>query len=328
MTIDRGSKKKKEEFNKKELSTITEEDFNPSLIKEKYLSPRTDPTFRRLCGKTENKEIAMSIINSLIELEAPVVDLEFPNPQNIPDIPDGKATVIDVFASDQKGRRFLLEMQLQHMSYFGHRALHYLSRSYVEQIGKGEDYDVLKKAYLIAFTEQVLFKDHTDYRSVHKLIETSSNRCLLDLLEMRFYEAPKFHKTEEELETVGDCILYLFMKWDYTTGHIPKAFKRHEVIMKAVHELDRVNWTEGDLLYYHVWKNRDKDWNAAIHYQKERAKEAAEEAREEGMERGLEQGLERGKEEIISALLSAGMSIKEISRITKIPVSDIKGMMH
>ena len=55
---------------------------------------------------------------------------------------------------------------------------------------------------------------------------------------------------------------------------------------------------------------------------------------EQGLERGLEQGLERGLEQgstkerisIISTMLNNGMSQEEISRMTCIPIKEVKAI--
>ena len=55
---------------------------------------------------------------------------------------------------------------------------------------------------------------------------------------------------------------------------------------------------------------------------------------EQGLERGLEQGLERGLEQgstkerisIISTMLNNGMSQEEISRMTGIPIKEVKAI--
>ena len=288
---------------------IEDKEYDPDDIVGRYLCPRSDRTFRRICGLEKNKDIAKSVFNSMLDLKCPIVDLKILGTHRIAETPDFKETVLDVFAEDSEKRQFILEIQLKGAFNFGHRALRYLSEVYSSQIRKGEDYGVLKKCYLLAITDKDIFPNFRGYSSTHKLIETSTKESLLDLLEIRFYESKKFDKGPEELEDIGDVWLYFFMKWDYITGEIPDAFRRYEVVMKAVNELDRANWTREDLIAHMVADDKESAYNSSILYYRHQ---------------GREEGSDEAKHSIVIRALKKGMSLTDITELTDLTLQTVK----
>jgi len=94
-----------------------------------------------------------------------VVSVSIANPYQFPRIAGEKATIVDVRATDQSGRKFVVEMQVADKTGFDKRVQYYISRDYSMQIDQGENYPLLHPAY---FSCQSLSKKFMNWR--HRLI--------------------------------------------------------------------------------------------------------------------------------------------------------------
>ena len=117
------------------------------LFRSRYLNPRSDLVFKKIFG--ERKHLLISFLNSLLPLPADglIESLEYLPVEQIPTIPVLKRTIVDVKCTDQQGRIFIVEMQIEWTLHFMERMLFGASQAYVRQLGKGEGYAYLKPVY-------------------------------------------------------------------------------------------------------------------------------------------------------------------------------------
>jgi predicted transposase/invertase (TIGR01784 family) len=104
------------------------------------INPKVDFAFRKLFGSEENKDLLMSLINSIVEPSLRLSDVVIKNPFNLAAYHGSKETILDIKAVDQDGVSYDLEMQLTAHALYGRRAVYYLSKLYADQLSAGEDY--------------------------------------------------------------------------------------------------------------------------------------------------------------------------------------------
>ena len=106
----------------------------------KYLNPKADPTFKKVFG--EHPDLVMSLLNALLPLEEgeEITELEYLPAEMVPDNPLRKNSIVDVRCRDNRGRHFIVEMQMVWSQEFRQRVLFNASKAYVRQIEKGNDY--------------------------------------------------------------------------------------------------------------------------------------------------------------------------------------------
>ena len=105
--------------------------------------------FCKIFGNEKKTAPLISFLNAALELEGDkrVVSVTLANPNLFPCIAGEKASILDVRATDQAGRKFVVEMQVAEKNGFDKRVQYYLSRDYSMQINKGEG---LKAAFVEA----------------------------------------------------------------------------------------------------------------------------------------------------------------------------------
>src|SRR3990172_7528231 len=108
----------------------------PPLIEpSRFLDRKTDVVFKKIFG--QNPDLIKSFLNAVLPLsdEHLIDTLEYLMPEQSPRIPTLKNTIVDVKCTDQSGRIFIVEMQLNWTTNFTKRLLFGTSKAYVHQIG-------------------------------------------------------------------------------------------------------------------------------------------------------------------------------------------------
>jgi len=263
---------------------------------------KNDIAFRKIFGNEQKTAPLISFLNASLELEGEhqVASVSIANPYQFPRIAGEKATIVDIRATDQSGRKFVVEMQVADKTGFDKRVQYYISRDYSMQIDTGQDYPLPHPAYFIGILD-FPFGTDSDYHTRHLIMNKATNEHLLKDIQFSFIELPKFTKGMYELDTAID-------KWTYFIKHseelhvIPDFANEDEGLKTAFIEADKYQWSKEELKAYD---------NVTIKEQDERGEKelVAQKARDEGKdEKEIELILEMDKE---------GLTILQIARVTK-----------
>ena len=259
------------------------------------LKVKNDFIFKRIFGQDENKEILISFLNAVLELE-PGSNKMLDNLKIIVGVNlkkdglDDKLGILDIMAKTIDGEQINIEIQLINQYNMDKRTLFYWSKLYTDQLKQGQAFNVIKKTITI----NILNFDYIDiesYYSVFHLWEDKNKDCqLTDMLEIRFIELPKFRRAKADLSRQLDRWL-LFI--DSSEGESDMVKNADPIIRKAEEILELLGSSDEVKRYYDA---REK----AIHDEITRTLGAREEGMEiglaKGLAKGLEKGLEKGKE--------------------------------
>jgi hypothetical protein len=91
----------------------------------RYIDPTTDFGFKKLFGNEANKDIIMSFITDVLELQTPLADLRFLDKEQLPEIIEHRSGVYDLFCTDQQGKHYIIEMQRSLIAYTKDRMVYY-----------------------------------------------------------------------------------------------------------------------------------------------------------------------------------------------------------
>jgi predicted transposase/invertase (TIGR01784 family) len=112
-------------------------------------NPKIDLVFRKLFGTDENKDLLISLINSIIEPAIPLTNITIKNPYNLANYVGGKTSIVDIKAQDAEGTWYDIELQVGEHGMYGKRVLFYLSKLFVDQLEQGQSYAMLNKTIAI-----------------------------------------------------------------------------------------------------------------------------------------------------------------------------------
>ena len=204
-------------------------------IRERYINPLTDFGFKRLFGTEFNKELLISFLNTLLDGEQEVVDISYLNAEQLGQMPDSRRATFDVYCMNDKGERFIVEMQNVFQKFFKDRSIYYSTFPIREQAKRGEDWDFhLNGVYTVGLLNFTFPEDEDDGASVTcpwhhkvKLVDIDRGTIFYDKLTYVYEEIPKFYKAENELETMFD-------KWMFVLRNLSRLMDRPAALQDRV----------------------------------------------------------------------------------------------
>ena len=119
------------------------------------ISPRVDIAFKKIFGVEENKDLLLSLINSIVGKEDKIAEVTLLNPYNPKNFRQDKLSILDIKARGEDGKRYNIEIQISDEADYDKRALYYWAKLYTEQLKVAEDYSTLSKAigiHILNFT--------------------------------------------------------------------------------------------------------------------------------------------------------------------------------
>ena len=256
-----------------------------------FVNPFTDFGFKRLFGEEPNKQLLISLLNTLLPIKHQIQDLQYSkNEYQGANALDRKA-IFDLNCVSTTGERFIVELQKAKQNFFKDRSVYYATFPIQEQAVKGDWNFKLAAVYTVGILDFVFDEDTKSHNTevVHYIqLKNQRNQVFYDKLTFIYITLPQFNKSLNELQSIQD-------KWFYVFRHLSELDEIPPVLQEAVFlqlfEAAKVakfspserQAYENSLKYYRDLKNVTDT--------------ARDEGREEGFDEGFEEGVEKGKEE-------------------------------
>ena len=279
----------------------------------RYLSPKADLTFKKVFG--EHPDLIISFLNALLPFEMPeeeITQVEYLNPEMVPENPLRKNSIVDVRCKDQSGRQFIVEMQMMWTSAYKQRVLFNASKAYVSQLGKGNDYELLQPVYSLNLVNDT-FSESKGYYHDFKIVEDAETKEVIEGLRFIFIELPKF--TPDNYKKMQVLWLRYLTEINEQTREVPEELMENPEINKAVTQLEESAFSEAQLLGY------DHFWDMVS-----TAKMQISSSRREGREEGLEEGEKKKAMDIARLMKADNEPIDKIIRYTNLSEEDINSL--
>jgi predicted transposase/invertase (TIGR01784 family) len=202
---------------------------------EKYINPLTDFGFKKLFGEESTKDLLLDFLNSILQNEEGIItSIEFSKNEHLGKMELDRKVVFDIYCTNQKGEKFIVEMQKTRQAHYKDRSLYYATYPIQEQAIIGENWNFkLNSVYSISILDFLLPEKNNSqkyYRKV-KLIDTDTKDVFSNKLTFVYVELPKFKKEQNELKNQ-------FEKWLFLLKHLPRLqklpIKMQENIFKKV----------------------------------------------------------------------------------------------
>ncbi len=271
---------------------------------DRYINPFTDFGFKRLFGEEPSKDILLDFLNCLLEEErGKIVSLKYLKNEQLGSLDLDRKAIFDIYCENEKGEKFIVEMQKAKHNYFKERTVFYSTFPIREQAVKGAwDYN-LKAVYTIGILDFVFDEDKDDpdkFLYKVKLSDIETKEVFYDKLTYIYLEMPKFIKKEAELETNFD-------KWLYVLKNLPDLTKRprklQEKVFRKLFEIAEIaNFSQEQLDNYEESLKVYRDLKGVI-------ETALTEGKEVGFAKGIEEGIKEGRKEGMKEGLETGKKI-------------------
>jgi predicted transposase/invertase (TIGR01784 family) len=284
-----------------------------------YLDPKNDLTFKRVFG--EHKHLCMSLINSMLPLESPVVSLEYQTHELIPELTDVlRYSIVDVRCTDADGRQFIVEMQMFWSESFKSRVLLNASKAYVMQLDKAKDFELLQPVYALNFVNERFEKSpemENEYYHYYKIVNIKNTEKQIKGLEFLFVELPKFKPMNRAEKKLHELWLRFLTEINENTKEAPQELLENELTREAIGYMERAAYTKEQLMSYDEWKISAMTERGIL-------KDAENKGRAEGEAKGRAEGEYEKAVAIAKNLLKKNMTTEDISDITGLSVQQIE----
>jgi predicted transposase/invertase (TIGR01784 family) len=297
------------------------------LLKDKYISPFTDFGFKKLFGTEPNKDILMDFLNELLKKEnEKIVDLTYLSLEQLGRSIDARKAIFDIYCENQKGEKFIVELQKAPQNYFKDRSIYYSTFPIQQQAQKGKWSFKLEAVYTIGILDFIFAEDEEDQEVFHhevKLVDQKTQKVFYDKLTYIYLEMPKFKKTEEELETHFDKWLYILRNLEDLTKRPEKI--QEKIFKKLFEQAEIANYSEQEYNEYEQSLKIYRDLNNVIETAEAKGeKRGKAEGKAEGLVEGEEKGRFKEKKMMATSMLAEGLTTELIMKVTQLSPEEIE----
>jgi len=242
-------------------------------ITETFADPTLDVTFKMLFGDDNNKDILISLLNSLLGFVGndEIIEVDI----NTNELPisffseekrqSGITSAVDILCTNKGKQKIAIEMQGQKTKYFLAREQEYMAKLIAGQVkeGEGQQYDEkVLKTYIIVIGKANMFLGNTALKD-QKLFEVDVQPVVIQTKEVvpgnkmfwKFFELPKFKESENYAHIDKDSSLkeqWLEFLIDCSTKQ--EKPDRSDIIKKGYEIMEVAKWEPDIKTLY--WKQK------------------------------------------------------------------------
>ena len=264
-----------------------------------YLDPKNDLTFKRVFG--EHKHLCMSLLNSMLPLEKPIVNIEYQTGELVPELTIIlRNTIVDVRCTDEDGRQFIVEMQMYWTESFKSRMLFNASKAYVKQLNRAGEIKLLQPVYALSFVNKTFEKSPemaNEYYHHYKIVNIKDSEKQIEGLEFIFIELPKFKSQNRAEKKLHELWLRFLTEINESTKEAPKELMANDYTREAISYMEISAFTKGQLEAYDKFRDAIMTERSLI-------------------DDALTKGRTEGRTEVALQLIKLGISIDDIVQST------------
>ena len=291
------------------------------------ISPRVDIAFKKIFGVEENKDLLISLINSIVSDQDQVSDITLLNTYNAQNFTRDKLSILDIKAKGFDGKLFNIEIQISDEADYDKRALYYWAKLYTEQLEVAEDYSTLSKAIGIHILNFISIPEVDKYHNIFHITEKETGQSYFKDLELHTIELKKFSKDSSEqlpdiiskVKNSLDMWLAFLTRHDLLQSDKLSDNLDNSDLKKALTVLDVMNFSS---LERDAYEDHLKWLRIEANTLKKAEAKGVEKGREEGREEGIAIGEARSEiksiEKIAKRMLKKNTDITFISSVTGI----------
>jgi predicted transposase/invertase (TIGR01784 family) len=283
------------------------------MFAEKYINPFTDFGFKKIFGEEANKDLLIDFLNELLTDKGKILDLTYLKNEHLGISELDRKAIFDLYCENDKGEKFIVEMQRAKQDYFKDRSLYYATFPIQEQAPKGAWNYKLNGVYSIAIMDFVFDESKPD-KLVHdvRLIEKETQQVFYDNLRFVYVEIKKFDKPLTSCQS-------RFEKWLYVLKNLPKmeeiptAFLQEKIFKKLFQVAEIAHFSPKQLQSYRDSEKNYLDFTASL-----------DTSFREGKIEGLIEGEKRGKIAIAKNAIQANLPNALIEQLTGLSIEQIE----
>lgn len=276
----------------------------------RYINPMIDVGFKLIFGQEKHKRLIKGLLENVFDLE--INELSFTSIEHIGESPEERNAYFDLQCHSEDIGDFIVEVQVKEQKYFADRALFYSTIPIKSQAPKGTwDYH-LKPVYflgLLNFDLPSQSKKEEGWVHHYSLRNDETNGLLTESIRYIFMEVGPFNKKEEECISFQDRFLY-YMKNLPTFVHKPDTHG-DDYFEELLDAAEYAGLTKEMASWYDERLKNMRDNENVMAFAREKA---------------INEGRAENSREIAAKLLTMGMSVEDIAKVTGLSKEEIDSL--
>jgi predicted transposase/invertase (TIGR01784 family) len=192
---------------------------------DKYINPFTDFGFKKIFGEEENKDLLIDFIQTLLPEKRNITTINYLKTEKLGRAVSERKAVFDLYCENDKGEKFIVELQRAEQEYFKERSIYYSTFAIQEQAKRGKWDFNWQGVYTIAIMDFAFTTTSHKNVKTHVVLYDQANQVVFsDKLQYIYLEMSKFNKSLSELENYYEKWLFI-LKNLHLLEEIPKELR-------------------------------------------------------------------------------------------------------
>ncbi len=280
--------------------------------KDRYINPFTDFGFKRLFGTEYNKDLLIDFGNQVLGDHEQIKDLIYLNTEQQGRSETDRKAVYDLYCENEKGDKFIIEVQNASHLYFRDRSIYYATFPLQEQAQKGGQWNYALKAVYTICILNFSFPDSSGqdrYLREVQLLDKHTCEVFFNKLTFIYLEMPRFRKSEEELVSHFD-------KWLYVLKHLEKL---QDIPQWLEEKVFKKLFNQAEVAKLNPEEMRTYDESLKIYWDNYSVIQTAK-------HEGREEGRQEERFELAKEMKKEGLPVVQIARITGLSKEQIENL--
>jgi predicted transposase/invertase (TIGR01784 family) len=290
---------------------------------KKPLSPKNDFVFHKIFG--ENMTALNGFLQAVLDLPPEEYQgLEVVNPYLEREYPDDKLGILDLKIYTSEKKVINVEIQIRHQPSVWKRLLFYNARLLVEQVKKGNPYQLINRVITIYIADHVLIKDSEAYHHCFRLYDKNMGISFPDSIEFNILEIPKASHADGTLLSNWMQFFRAREKEEFMA-----AAQTHPAINEAWGVIKVLSSDERARALAEAREKARMDYEDSYSgaYREgllEGLLEGEQKGEQKGIQKGIQEGKQEGKQEVALNALRENMPAEAVARLTGLPLAEVE----
>lgn len=295
------------------------------LERPRYINPLSDFGFKFLFGSTANKELLISLLNSIFHERKVIKDLVFNKTEFVGETEQLGAVVFDLSCMGSNGEKFVIEVQSTSHVNFKKRMLYYGCKLIADQAPKGRRQHwnyAISEVYIIILLANFSInnsKNADGWLNYIRLFNSESGSVFDEDFVFIYIELVNFTKGVDALDNDLERWMYILKSLPYLSDQPASIQGPVFEQLFNIAEYSKLNMEEKDM--YDVSLKRLWDQEVVRQYYEQKMEEALEKGREEALAEARSNLLN-----IARNMKKAGSSIEFIAEITNLSTGEVNSL--
>jgi predicted transposase/invertase (TIGR01784 family) len=279
-----------------------------------FLPVKNDIVFHMFFTDEKNKDSLIAFLKAILVLPDDDYEvIEISDPHLLRDYNEDKLGIVDVKLRTKSKKIINIEIQLRVTPELKRRIIFYNAKLVTEQIGSGDDYDVINKAISILITDEILIANSPKYHHRFRFYDPEAGVELTDLVEIHSLELRKLPESTDGTD------LYNWARFIAANSEedMTMLAESSPQLSRAVVRYRELTADERAREIYEYREKARRDYNSEIKW-----------AKEQGIQQGIHQGENIKALSIAQNALLKGMPIADIADITGLTFKEIEDLRN